>query len=198
VLEQLHSERPDDRELRTYLGGVYATAGRLAEARTVLEGVLKQFPDDFDATIHLATAYMFAGSFGDADRFVVRALDLRSGNADAIRLRGVIAWRSGRLDDAERWLAAAAVANPNDAKALGWIGTIRLERNRAAGALEAFRQALARDPLLADALVGGAAAATAAGAFEDASRWVARAKRVAPTHPRLAEVEGRLNNRGRS
>ena len=82
--------------------------------------------------------------------------------------------------------------------ALGWLGMVRQERGRTAEALAAYRQALARDPLLADALVGGASAAVATGAFEDASRWLARAKRVAPSHPKLAELERRLAAKGKS
>jgi len=198
LLERLRLERPADRELLTYLGGVYATAGRTGEARQILEGVLAASPDDFDATMHLATAHLFAGTYGEADRLAARADTLRAGDGDAVRLRGVVAWRRGRLDEAERWLADAAAANPRDAKALGWLGTVRLERGRAAGALAAFRQALSRDPLLADALVGGCTAAIATGAFDDAARWLARARRVAPSHPQLADLERRLSARRQS
>lgn len=192
LLEQLRVERPDDRALTTYLGGIYAAAGRTAEARPLLEGILAVHPDDFDATMNLATADLFDRFWDDADKRVVKALELRPADADATRLRGVVAWRSGRLDDAERWLALAAAANPTDAKALAWIGSIRLERRHAAAALAAYRQALARDPLLADALVGGASAALATGAVDDAERWIARARKVAPAHAGLADVERRL------
>ncbi len=198
LLERLRTDRPNDRELLTYLGGVYATAGRTDEARRILEGVLKASPDNFDAAMHLATAHLFAGAYDEADRLVERAQALRSGDGDAVRLRGVVAWRRTKLDDAERWLAEAAAANPQDAKALGWLGMVRQERGRTAQALAAFREALARDPLLVDALVGGASAAVATGAFEDASRWFARAKRVAPSHPKLAELERQLAAKGKS
>jgi tetratricopeptide (TPR) repeat protein len=108
-----------------------------------------------------------------------------------------VAWRRGALEDAERWLGEAAAANPSDAKALAWIGSIRLERRQAARALAAYREALARDPLLGDALVGGASAALAAGAVDDAARWAARARKVAPTHSGLADVEQRLAAAGK-
>jgi tetratricopeptide (TPR) repeat protein len=197
LLERLRTERPDDRELTVYLGGLYATAGRTADARPLLEGVLRAFPDDFDATMNLATAHLFDRAWDDADRLAARALDLRPRDADATRLRGVVAWRRGALEDAERWLGEAAAANPSDAKALAWIGSIRLERRQAARALAAYREALARDPLLGDALVGGASAALAAGAVDDAARWAARARKVAPTHSGLADVEQRLAAAGK-
>ena len=197
LLERLRTDRPNDRDLLTYLGGVYATAGRSDEARRILEGVLKTSPDDFDATMHLATAHLFAGQYDEADRLVERAQALRLGDGDAVRLRGVVAWRRQRLDDAERWLAAAAAANPRDAKALGWLGMVRQERGRAGEALAAFREALARDPLLGDALVGGASVAVTTGALDDASRWLARATRVAPSHPQLPEIQRRLAAKGR-
>ncbi len=192
LLEQLRAERPDDRALVTYLGGIYAAAGRTAEAKTLLTGVLAAHADDFDATMNLATAHLFDRAYGEADRMVARALDLRPNDADATRLRGVVAWRRGELDNADRWLSAAAAANPRDAKALAWIGSIRLERRQTARALAAYREALARDPLLPDALVGGASAALAAGAVDDAVRWAARARTMAPAHSGLADLEKRL------
>ena len=197
LLERLRVDRPDDRELLTYLGGIYATAGRTDEARRVLHSVLETSPDNYDATMHLATAALFASDYDEADRFVQRAQSFRPDDADPVRLRGVVAWRRGKLDQAERWLAEAAAANPRDAKALGWIGMVRQERGHTAEALTAFRQALARDPLLADALVGGASAALATGALDDAARWVARARHVAPSRPQLAELERQLAAKGR-
>ncbi len=200
LLETLRAQRPDDSELTTYLAGIYATAGRTADARPLLDGVLRAHPDDFDATMNLATAHLFDRAWDEADRLAARALELRPRDADATRLRGVVAWRRGALDDAERWLGNAAAANPKDAKALAWIGSIRLERRLPAQALTAYRAALARDPLLGDALVGGASAALATGAVDDAARWAARARKVAPTHSGLADVEQRLaaTGKGRS
>ncbi|MEP7117403.1 MAG: tetratricopeptide repeat protein, partial [Acidobacteriota bacterium] len=80
----------------------------------------------------------------------------------------------------------------------GWLGLVRQERGHQPEALAAFRQALARDPLLPDALVGGASAALATGARDDAVRWLTRARRVAPSHPRLAEIERQLSAKGQS
>lgn len=196
VLERLRSERPDDRELRTYLAGIYATAGRTSEARPLLTALLAENPENFDATMNLATVHLFDSAYDEADRVATRALELRPGDPDAIRLRGVVAWRRKRLDEAERWLREAAAANPNDAKALGWIGSIAQERHRPADALTAFRAALARDPLLVDALVGGATAALDAGAIDDASRWVAKLRTLAPGHNALAGLETRLAAKG--
>lgn len=197
ILERLRQQRPDDRELRTYLGGVYASAGRFDDARRLLDETLRASPDDFDATMNLATAFMVSKAYADADRTAARALELRPGNADAIRLRGVAAWRAGHFDDAERWLGESAAANPRDAKALAWIGSIRESRGRHEAALAAYRQALARDPLLPEALVDGAAVAAKAGASADAAHWLARARRITPGHPRLGEIQKTLDARGK-
>ena len=198
LLERLRAERPEDRELRTYLGGVYATAGRVDDARRLLDAALADDPDDFDATMHLATALLFGAAYADADQSVERALTLRPGSADATRLRGVIAWRSGRLAEARRWLESAAAADPRDARALTWVGTIAREQRRTAEALDAFQRSLARDPLLVDSLVGGTLAAIDAGAAADAARWLARAKQIAPGDARLAELERRVTAGGRT
>ena len=164
LLERLRAERPDDRELLTYLGGVYATAGRIDEARRILEDVLARVARRLrrhHAPGHRPPLRRHAttrptGWWREPPRCAP---------ATAMPCACAAWWRgvAGSLDDAERWLAEAAAANPHDAKALGWLGTIRLERGRTADALAAFRQALTRDPLLADALVGGTTAAMAAG-----------------------------------
>lgn len=197
LLERLREQRPDDEELRTYLGGMYATAGRTADARRLLDAMLQANPENFDATMNLATAHLFDRSYEEADRLAERALTLRPGDADATRLRGVAAWRAGRLDDAERLLTEAAAGNAKDAKALAWIGDIRRERRRHAPALTAYRQALARDPLLVEALVGGATTALVTGAREDATAWLRRAKRLAPGAPGLADLERQLGDGAR-
>ena len=101
-------------------------------------------------------------------------------------------WRAGRRDDARRWLEEAAAADPGDAKALAWVGTIAREQRRTADALAAFRRALARDPLLVAALIGGALTAVDAGARDDAARWLQRARRLAPGDARLVELERRV------
>ena len=102
------------------------------------------------------------------------------GSADATRLRGVIAWRAGRLDDARRLAGDGGRRRSARRQGAGWVGTIAREQRRPAEALDAFRRSLARDPLLVDALVGGALAGLDAGATADAARWLARAKRIAP------------------
>lgn len=197
LLERLRDQRPDDEELRTYLGGMYATAGRTADARRLLDAILQVHPDNFDATMNLATAHLVDHAYGDADRLAARALALRPADADATRLRGVAAWRAGRLDEAERWLSEAAAANATDAKALAWVGDIRRERRQHAQALAAYRQALSRDPLLVEALVGGATSALAAGARAEASQWVRRAKRLAPGAVGLDALERQLGDEAR-
>ncbi len=198
LLERLRAERPDDRELRTYLGGVYASAGRVSEARALLDASLAANPDDFDATMHLATAHLFAGDYGTADATAVRALALRPGSADATRLRGVIAWRAGRLAEARRLLEEAAAADPRDAKALAGVATIAREQRRPGDALDGFRRALRRDPLLVDALIGGTLTALEVGEMAEARRWLARAKRLAPGDERLLELDRRVSGGGRT
>jgi protein O-GlcNAc transferase len=197
LLERLHAERPDDGELRTYLGGVYASAGRLDDAKRLLDASLAAKPDDFEATLHLATAYLFTSDCAAADRLVERALAIRPGSVEATRLRGVVAWRAGRLDDARTLLEAAAAGNPRDARALAWVGSIARDQKRVPEALDAFRRALSRDPLLVEALVGGALTAVETGDSADATRWLARLKRIAPGDARVPELERRVT-RGRT
>ena len=88
--------------------------------------------------------------------------------------------------------------DPRDAKALAWVGTIAREQRRSNDALDAFRRLLARDPLLVDALIGGALAGLDAGAAADSTRWLDWVKRIAPGDARIAELERRVTAGGRT
>jgi tetratricopeptide (TPR) repeat protein len=86
ILERLRKERPDDTALRVYLGGMYASAGRLPEATALLETVLAADPRQFDATMHLASGHLFAGALDKALN-TPRAPGAPPESADAAKLR---------------------------------------------------------------------------------------------------------------
>ena len=192
LLDQLVTLRPDDTALHVYRGGMYAAAGRLAEAAAILDPVLAADPSHFDATMHLASGHLFAGDLDKAAAYATRALALRPSNADAAKLQGMVHWQQGRTREAEVLFDAAAAADPRDPMPHLWMGMILGQQARYLDARRRFELALSKNPLLGDALLGVADTFAATGAFAAAETALKRAEQAEPANPRLAAARERI------
>jgi tetratricopeptide (TPR) repeat protein len=193
LLKQLCDLRPQDTALRVYLGGMYASAGRLNDAAATLEPILAADPSQFDATMHLASGYLFAGNLDKAAAFAARALELRPSSPAAAKLHGVVHWRQGRLDEAKTYFTAAAEADPRDPMPHLWMGMILGQETRYLDARRRFETALSKNPLLGDALIGLADTYAATGAFAQAQTILKRAEQAEPDNPRLEAARTRID-----
>jgi tetratricopeptide (TPR) repeat protein len=191
LLTRLRQMRPGDWALQVYLGGMYATAGRMAEAESILEPILAADPRQFDATMHLASGYLFAGALDRAAVYAARAIALRPSSADAAKLKGVVLWRQGRDHEAMAAFESAA-ADPRDAMPHLWMGMILGQQGRYVDARQRFEMALAKNPLLGDALLGIADTYAAVGSFDTARHFLERAEQAEPDNPRLAAARQRI------
>ena len=200
LLERLRAERPDDRELRTYLGGVYATAGRIDDAGGCSTRRWRTTPTTSTPPCTWRRRMLFGAALrrcrpaGRARRWTLRP---GSADADAAARRRRLAARPARRRP--RWLESAAAANPRDAKALSWVGTIARERGRTAEALGAF-QRVAGPRSAAGRRVGRGhpggprhrrARRRGAGGWRGRSRW-------RQAMPAVAELERRVAAGGRT
>ncbi|MEO8678109.1 MAG: tetratricopeptide repeat protein [Vicinamibacterales bacterium] len=192
LLKKLVDLRPDDQPLRVYYGGMYAAAGRVAEAAAILDPILAADPSQFDATMHLANGYLLAGDLDRSALYATRALALRPSNADAAKLRGMVNWQQGRLREAEEFLNAAAEADPRDPMPHLWSGMILGQQSRYLEARRRFELALSKNPLLGDALIGIADTFAATGAFAAAETALERAEQAEPGNPKLAAARQRI------
>src|SRR5688572_9493798 len=192
-LDQLVKLRPDDRALRVYFGGMYAAAGRVAEAAAILEPVLAADPSNFDAIMHLASGYLFAGDLDRAAGYATQALTLRPSNADAAKLRGMVHWQQGRTREAEALFTDAAAVDPRDPMPHLWMGMILGQQMRYVEARQRFETALSKNPLLGDALIGVADTFAATGAFAQAEVALKRAQQAEPNNPRLPAARDRIH-----
>jgi tetratricopeptide (TPR) repeat protein len=192
LLEKLRQIRPDDTALTVYLGGMYASAGRMREAESILTPILAADPRQFDATMHLASGYLFAGDLDQAAIYAARAMDLRPGSADASKLQGIVLWRRGRDREAMAAFETAATADPRDAMPHLWAGMILGQQGRYVDARHRFEVALSKNPLLGDALLGVADTYAAMGSFEQARLFLERAEQAEPGNPRLAAARLRI------
>lgn len=192
ILDRLIAQRPDDRQLRVYRGGMFAAAGRVREAAAVLDPILAANPDEFDALMHLASGYLFAGELETAASYATRALTLRPASADAAKLKGLVLWQQGRHREAESMFSAAAASDPRDPMPHLWAGMILGQQMRYAAARRRFESALEKNPLLGDAWLGVADTHAAVRDFDEAISALKRAEQVEPANPRLAAARDRI------
>ena len=191
-LDRLVKLRPEDRALRVYLGGMYAAAGRVAEASAILDPVLAADPSHFDAAMHLASGHLFAGNLDRAAEYATRALALRPSSSDAAKLQGMVHWQQGRTREAAALFDAAASADPRDPMPHLWMGMILGQQMRYLEARQRFEAALSKNPLLGDALIGVADTFAATGDFDRAQVALKRAEQAEPNNPRLAAARDRI------
>jgi tetratricopeptide (TPR) repeat protein len=193
ILEKLGQMRPADTSLQVYLGGMYASAGRLHDAEAILSPILAADPGQFDATMHLASGYLFTGDLDRAATYAERAIALRPSSADASKLQGIVLWRRGGDREAMGAFEAAALADPRDAMPHLWMGMILGQQGRYLEARRRFETALSKNPLLGDALLGVADTYAAVGAFDQARTFLERAEQAEPGNPRLAAARQRID-----
>jgi len=121
-----------------------------------------------------------SGDAPGAIRYFTAVLDDRPGFAPALTNRALAFWTGGHLDAAALDAAAAASACPDMAEVWLITGAIAIDRADCAGAVEAYRRAVALRPDLASAQAGLAAAWLAAGRLDLAEQAAALALSLDP------------------
>lgn len=107
MLEAARSRGEIDQELKSTLAEGYRKAGRLAEARTVLEQMITDFgrrrsPERAHAHYQLAQVAHAAGDIKEALDHLDKASSMDLGHAGILRLLGQLAREGGQLDRSER------------------------------------------------------------------------------------------------
>lgn len=134
---------------------------------TAAEAAVQANPNDIAARDHLAAAYVTAKRFDDGIAQFTEALNIDAADRAALLGRGIAYVQSGQADlavpDLRKFIDAAskgefANTDPQLEQAYYWLGTVLLERDKAADAVTSLEKALAIDAGDADALysLGGA------------------------------------------
>ncbi|MCE9648048.1 MAG: sulfotransferase [Parvibaculum sp.] len=107
---------------------------------------------DIEKALRLAAAHLGERRYAEAARLGQKVLQFRPNQADALHLLGLVAHETGKSADGERLIEMAVrAAKQPSANMLVNLGNARREQGKLAEALEAYNQALARDPFYADA-----------------------------------------------
>lgn len=142
--------RGNSAEARYKLGLVISYQKRLAEARRWLAEASRLSPADTDIRLAIGRTASWQGRFGEAARVVASVVAEQPGNPEARLLAARIDLYRGRLNAAAAGFRAALKDDPRNVEAVVGLGD-SLAAHDKAGALKAYRAALAIDPTLTDA-----------------------------------------------
>lgn len=145
-------DRPDDLALRTRLSRIMITAGRLTEAKSLLETAISRAPDDGEARLTLIDVLVNQGDIAAAAKQFEELARRDSDNPDHL-----IRWGQILLEDTEQPLdqrrsAAANVwsrlakTRSDDAVTLSQIADMMRGIDRSEDAIDLYRQSIALDP----------------------------------------------------
>ena len=174
---------PGDARLRTGLGFLYFSAGRLEEAAAELAAVARSTPDSPTAHYALGTVLLKQGRLDEAAREFLVSLQLAPDFAEAHRNLGVARHAQGRIDEAIASYSAALRADPTSGEARYNLGRAYVSRGDVPQAIAEYRTALASRPDDVDVLTSLASALASSGQVDEALVGYRRALELAPDTP---------------
>jgi tetratricopeptide (TPR) repeat protein len=167
-------------------------ANEWAAAVAAFRKALELNPNDAAIRHRLGTALYAGGDAAGAVREFEEVLRRNPNFAKAQASLGLILNLNGRYRDAIGRFSAAVRLDPNYPEArLGLAEALRVSGQPEA-ALPHYEQAVKLDPSIAESWIGGAMALLSLRRQAEAREWIARAKRVHPDQPGLAELEAML------
>src|SRR5574344_316865 len=103
-------------EIRNLRGMAFISLGKLKDARTVFEGVLKEFPNDVDARFGLGLLDLFDGSLSAAQQKYADALKRQNSNKTALLSLALISAEMGKNDLALQYVDQALAYHSGEAQ----------------------------------------------------------------------------------
>lgn len=94
-------------EIENLKGMALVSLGRLDEAKSVFNSVLKKYPNDIDARFGLAELNLYSGSLKSAERLYLDALKRDNKNRKALLSLALVSAEEGKNDIAERYVNQA-------------------------------------------------------------------------------------------
>ncbi|QDV47387.1 tetratricopeptide repeat protein [Stieleria neptunia] len=150
--QQQLADRPDDLALQTRLARILITAGRLSEAKTLLDAVVVRAPDDTEARSTLIDVLIHQNNVAEAANQFQELAKRDADNPDHL-----VRWGQVLLEDAETPLeerrdAAADVwsrladTRSDDAVTLSQVADLMRGIDRSDDAIELYRKSIELDP----------------------------------------------------
>ena len=138
---------PGNLDLVFRKGAALERAGRLEEAATVFEEVLKARPDDAQTLNYLGYMYAEHGvHLAQARKLIERAVELDPQNGAYLDSLGWVRFRQNDLDGAKAALLRAAERMPSDPTVQEHLGDIQAKLGRKSEAVALWRKSLSLAP----------------------------------------------------
>ncbi len=185
---------PDDAGAWLALGAAYAAIEHPVQAADALRRAVDLDGEDADARLAYARALVRLKKLDDAAFQLLQASRLDPPDPRVLRELGVVFYDKRLYDKAASWLEKAVAIAPDDARAWYALGLAHEARRNVGAAVAAYREAVRRDPALADARLTLADALAAMGEHEGAIAELTALLAVDRTNERAAhnrEVLGR-------
>ncbi len=94
-------------EIQNLKGMAFISLGRLDEAKSIFNEVLRKYPNDIDARFGLAELNLYSGSLTSAERLYIDALKRDNRNRKALLSLALVSAEEGKNDIAERYVNQA-------------------------------------------------------------------------------------------
>lgn len=159
---------PDDEEGWLQLGTAYASIAHWIQAADALRAAVDLDGDDVEARLAYARVLVRIKKLDDAAFQLVQASKVDAGDARVPKELGLVFYDKRLYDKAATWLGKAVALAPEDARAHYALGLAHEARRDMGAAVAAYREAVRRDPALADARLTLADALAAMGEHEGA------------------------------
>jgi choline-sulfatase len=176
-LEQDGLLTPED---AVVLGDNLRSAGRTAEATTVLERVARENPTFAQPLLSLAEVRIHEGKQAEAAELCERVLKLVPDQIEALRRLGDLALLGGDMQAAELRYARILALDPDDVPAMTKLGVVSMRSGRADRAMTLFQQAVEQYPENGEALLYLAGALASGGRPAEALPYFQRALDAGP------------------
>jgi tetratricopeptide (TPR) repeat protein len=167
-LKDYLAAEPDDADGWLQLGTAYASIAHWIQAADALRAAVDLEGDEVDARVAYARALVALKKLDDAAFQLLQASRVAPEDARVPRELGLVFYDKRLYDKAALWLGKAVALAPGDARAHYALGLTHEARRDMGAAVAAYREAVRRDPALADARLTLADALAGMGEHEGA------------------------------
>ncbi len=185
IWEDTVVKRPENIRALAALGAIHQAAGRLEEARVLLQEAVRLAPDSVEAVNNLGNAWMKAGNWEEAARCFERALVLQPREPYALNNLGNARLQQGRAAEAIGHFEAAIRAKPDFPEPRFNLANTLAQTGRMADALTHYDYYLRLKPDDVEARSNYAATLQMTRRFADAVMQLEFAVRLRPTDAEL-------------
>jgi Flp pilus assembly protein TadD len=185
IWEDTVVKRPENIRALAALGAIHQAAGRLEEARVMLQEAVRLAPDSVEAVNNLGNAWMKAGQWAEATRCFERALALQPNEPYALNNLGNALLQQGRGPEAVVRFEAALRAKPDFPEPRFNLANILAQSGREAEALTHYDAYLRMKPADVEARSNYAATLQLTRRFDDAVTQLEFAVKLRPDDPEL-------------